>query len=154
MARAVSSSAAQAASLAMSLPPSMAVAASARPWATAWNDPIGTPNAWRSLTYSTPISIERAPMPTSALAMSASHSSRARSNSGSACSPDSNSTAEESTAMSATGIDPRFDTGRRMIGDLHAHQPAVLEEDHLVRHRTGRNQAPAHRSSEGGAPRW
>ena len=32
----------------MSLLPSIAVAASANPWATAWNDPIGTPKARRS----------------------------------------------------------------------------------------------------------
>ncbi len=47
--RAASASAAQAASRASSWLPSIAVAASARPWATAWKDPIGTPKARRSL---------------------------------------------------------------------------------------------------------
>ena len=73
---------------------------------------MGTPNWCRSLTYATPISMERDPIPTNELAMSANHSSRALSKSRLACSPDSSPTAAESTEMSASGIDPKFETGR------------------------------------------
>ena len=126
-ARPGSSTAAQAASRASRPPPSTAVAASARPWATAWKEPIGTPKAWRSFTYSTPISSERVPRPVRALAISTNHSSRACSNAPIPPGPDARSTASGATSRSATGREPRLSTAVRAspMADDHNRPPSA-----------------------------